>query len=191
MNILEFRYLTKSDLFDDSYPHWSRKYEYPTVLEEIKKRASEFGGSPKIHNSSWGVDEEHHQKFKNLLEADFGVVNVTNSDIVFNGIPNTCYHDITQTPNENFKEDFDIVLNISAIEEIPGDHDRFIINLYDQVKPGGYLICTFDYPGLRLEKFEEIFTKKGEEDKICLSNFEFWYGPGDLNVLLFIAQKEQ
>lgn len=30
------------------------------------------------------------------------------------------------------------------------------------VKPGGYFICTFDLPGLQLEKFEELFGRKYE-----------------------------
>ena len=28
------------------------------------------------------------------------------------------------------------------------------------IKPGGYFICTFDLPGLQLEKFETLFNKK-------------------------------
>lgn len=188
MNILTFRYITKSDPYDDTYLHWSRKWEYPTVLEEVKARASEFGGFPKIHNSSWGFDAEHHGRFKSLLENTYLTSNVTNSDIVYTGVPNSCYHDITQPPNENFKEAFDIVLNVSALEEIPGDHDLYLQHLFDQVKPGGYLICTFDYPGLRLSNIGDIFTNEGFDNKIG-ERGTYWKGPGEMNVLLFVAKK--
>jgi len=189
MNIIEFRYVNNSDKFDDSYPHWSRKYEYPTVISEIKRRLPELSFSPKIHNSSWGFDIEHHTKFKNNLEREFFPHNVTNSDIVLSGAPNTCYHDITQPPNENFKEQFDIVLNISALEEIAGNHDDYLDNLYAQVRPGGYLICTFDYPGLRLSKERmSLLVPPINTNKIGI-DFDFWFGRAELNVLLFIAKK--
>lgn len=187
MDILEFRYLTKNDQFDDSYPHWSRKYEYPTVFNEIIKRRSEFD-RPTIHNSSWGFDEDHHQKFKNALEAEFGAPNVTNSDIVYNQIPNTCYHDITLPPNENFREQFDFVLNISAVEEIAGDHQTYIDNLTAQVKPGGYLICTFDYPGLRLENIDNILDKSHYDNRVYKDTSD-WINVGEISVLLLIARK--
>ena len=190
MEILTFRYVTKSDPYDPTYPHWSRKWEYPTVIAEIDKIVDQMGRYPKIHNSSWGFDPDHHTRFKNQLEKKYLKHNVTNSDIVFTGVHNSCYHDITQPPNEQFKEAFDIVLNISAIEEIPGDHDLYLDNLAAQVVPGGYLICTFDYPGLRLNNFNDIFTKEGDSDKIS-EHTQFWFGPGDLNVLLFIAKKNQ
>jgi SAM-dependent methyltransferase len=154
MKIIDFRYITKNDQFDDSYPHWSRKYEYPTlsgILDTL-----ELPVNPKIHNSSWGFDIEHHQRFKTELEKEYGIFSVTNSDILYRGINNTCIHDITQEPNDNFKNSFDVVLNVSALEEIPGDHVKYLSNLLKQVKIGGYLVITFDIPGLDLEKVEEF-----------------------------------
>ena len=188
MKIELFRYLRTDSPHDDRYPHWSRKYEYPTVLNEILKRKSEFV-TPTVHNSSWGFDEEHHQKFKNSLEAEFGVVNVTNSDIIYRQIPNTCYHNITEPPNENFREKFDFVLNVSALEEIPGDHDQYLRNLYDQVKPGGYLICTFDYPGLRLSNLDNILDNSDYENRL-FRDTTGWINVGEISVLLFVAKKE-
>ena len=188
MKILDFRYITKLDPFDDTYPHWSRKYEYPTVISEIKKRVGEFKDPPKIHNTSWGFDIEHHTKFKNDLEREFFPHNVTNSDIIYNAVPNTCYHDITVPPNENFKEAFDFVLNVSALEEIAGDHDYYLNNLYEQVRPGGYLICTFDFPGLRLVDQDKLISQENIQYKIW-ADARQWGSVPELNVLLFVAQK--
>ena len=104
MEIIDFRYITKNDDFDDTYPHWSRKWEYPTVLSIIKNLPIT---NPRIHNSSWGFDVEHHQRFKNELEKEFGIFAVTNSDILYREIPNSCIHDITQEPDDNFKKSFE------------------------------------------------------------------------------------
>lgn len=157
MKIIDFRYITKNDEFDDTYPHWSRKWEYPTILSIIKNLPIT---NPRIHNSSWGFDVEHHQRFKNELEKEFGISAVTNSDILYREIPNSCIHDITKTPDDNFKKSFDIVLNISALEEIPGDHLNYLKNLLSQVKDGGYLILTFDLPGLQLSKIENYLGQE-------------------------------
>jgi hypothetical protein len=52
MKIIDFRYISKNDEYDDTYPHWSRKWEYPTVFSIIKSLEGEFNNNPKIHNSS-------------------------------------------------------------------------------------------------------------------------------------------
>ena len=62
---------------------------------------------------------------------------------------------------------YDVVLNISTVEEVKGfSHVDIFKNLYSQVKVGGLLIFTFDYPGLQLEAFEDHFgldiTDEGE-----------------------------
>jgi SAM-dependent methyltransferase len=186
LTIHTFRYLRTTDPFDDSYPHWSRKYEYPTVLKELKERVKYFKDCPTIHNTSWGFDSEHHTKFKNELEGRFLPPYVTNSDIVYTGVPNTCYYDLTLPTPEVYKEAFDFVLNLSALEEIPGDHDLYLSNLAEQVRPGGYLICTFDYPGLRSNILEHLNPKP--EDCI-VGDISHLGGPSELNVLYLVAQK--
>jgi len=187
MKIIDFRYITKDDNFDGIYPHWSRKWEYSTVLSIIKNLPMT---NPKIHNSSWGFDVEHHQRFKNELEKEFGVWNVTNSDILYRDIPNSCVHDITQEPNDNFKNEFDIVLNISALEEIPGDHLNHFKNLLSQVKESGYLILTFDLPGLQLDKIENYLGQEISHEKYhnrIIGSGAPWFD--GLNVGLLVIQK--
>jgi SAM-dependent methyltransferase len=188
MKILDFRYITKNDKFDDTYPHWSRKYEYPTVLDILNNL--DLPVNLKIHNSSWGFDIEHHQRFKSRLEKEYGVFSVTNSDIIYSGFTNTCVHDITKEPNDNFKESFDLVLNVSALEEIPGDHVLYLSNLLEQVKPGGYLIITFDLPGLQIENIQQFLnteiSKENYEDRIIGSGAPCIEG---LNVGLLIICK--
>lgn len=187
MRIIDFRYITKHDEWDNTYPHWSRKWEYPTVFSIIKNLPI---NNPIIHNSSWGFDVDHHQRFKRELEYEFGVSFVTNSDILYREIPNTCIHDITQEPNENFKEAFDCVLNVSALEEIPGDHVSHLKNLLSQVKSHGYLVITFDLPGLQLDKIQEFLGKEisheGYDDRIIGSGAPWFDG---LTVGLLVIQK--
>lgn len=191
MKIIEFRYITILDKFDDTYPHWSRKYEYPTILEYINNIQNNFKHPLIVHNTCWGFDVEHHQRFKNELETLLMPYNVTNSDVIHIGIPNSCVYDITKEPNVNFKESFDVVLNVSALEEIPGDHVSHFQNLYKQVRPNGYLIITFDLPGFKLKDME-IFLGK----EISKQNFEQRIvGCGapcidGLNVGLLIVRKE-
>lgn len=57
MVVIEFRYLTRNDVFDKKYIAWSRIYEYPSVLNMLKK----LGATKKstIHNSSWGFEGCH------------------------------------------------------------------------------------------------------------------------------------
>ena len=188
MKVINFRFINKTDSFDDSYPHWSRKWEYPTVASILKELYP--ATNPKIHNSSWGFDIEHHQKFKDQLEMTYGVSSVINSDILYRGISNTCVYDITKEPNDYFKEQFDVVLNVSALEEIPGDHVRYLNNLLSQVRSGGYLIITFDLPGLQLEKIESFvgseISHENYHDRIIGSGAPWFDG---LNVGLLVIQK--
>lgn len=143
MKTITFRSINLDDIYDqdltDEYS-WSRVYEYPLVVQEIKKLFPDK--VPKIHNSSSGFSELHN-KFKSYLETCFGKDNCTHTDIITNESTNTSYYDIT-TVSEEFANTFDVVLNISTLEEIKHSHVDSIKNLYHQVKPGGYLIITFD-----------------------------------------------
>lgn len=165
MKIVKFEYFSNSsvennDMFYDSCAEiraWSRIYEYPYVYNFIKDK---FKSGQKIHNTCWGLDICNcHVRFKDVLEEHFGIESVVNSDIKRSNLNNTSLYDVTR-PNDSYSESFDYVVNISAIEEIRFDHLTIIKNLYAQVKEGGYLILTFDLPGLQLKNVEEFLNMK-------------------------------
>lgn len=152
--VLEFRFITESDKNDAIYNDgraWSRPYEYKLVLDKIKELSKEKNTS--IHNSSWGYAGVH-VTFKN--ELDNFSDNVLHTDINPSSLPKTDIYNITQN-EPKFKENFDFVINISTLEEVNFDHSIVFYNLLDQVKVGGYLICTFDIPGLNLSLMENVF----------------------------------
>lgn len=157
LKVLEFRKLTTSDLFDDYYNDgyaWSRIYEYPAVINRIKRHVPDYS-TVKIHNSSWGF-EGIHVKFKEQL--DLLSPSCVHSDIKHSKLPKTCVYDI-RYPSETLK-DFDVVVNVSTMEEVSFDHDKILFNLLSQVSNKGYFIATFDLPGLQLEKIEDMLKKK-------------------------------
>ena len=158
MKVLDFRFLSTEDICDDELFNdghaWSRCYEYPIVLNLMDKY---LNTESTVHNSSWGF-QGIHTIFKESLDKKYK--NVLHSDIKFSNLPNTMVYNILEEPPEKFKNYFDCVLNISTVEEVGGDHTQIIKNLYNQVKAGGYLICTFDYPGIQLEKVENFINKK-------------------------------
>jgi hypothetical protein len=163
MVVIEFRYLTRNDMFDKKYIAWSRIYEYPYVLNMLKK----LGATKKstIHNSSWGF-EGCHVTFKNDLDDIY--TNTLHSDIKASSLKNTTVYDITTTPSDNLIERFDFVLNVSTVEEVKYSHVNIIQNLLKQVKVGGYLIITFDYNlnnttgvgSIQLNEVENFFNIK-------------------------------
>lgn len=172
MKILEFRYITKNDCFNESYVHWSRKYEYDTVIKYIQKYHIE---GFKIHNTSWGSSHHNwyndcHLPFKEKLDDLFGSKNVLHSDILPSDLPGTAIYDITKEPDDEFKSKFDVVLNISALEEIPGNHIQHLNNLFLNLKDEGYLIVTFDLPGFQLfdleDSLEMKISKEGYDERI-------------------------
>lgn len=166
MKIVEFRYLTRDDLFDKKYSAWSRIYEYPYVLNKLKQlNANEIS---MIHNTSWGF-EGCHVTFKNDLDDIY--TNTLHSDIKKSSLKNTTIYDITKKPEDNLKEYFDFVLNVSTVEEVKYSHVTIIKNLLEQVKVGGYLIITFDYNSnnttgvgsIQLNEVEDFFNIKLED----------------------------
>jgi len=154
MEILEFRKITTDDRHEIKFDTWSRIYEYPMVLDMIEK----YTNNPniKIHNSSWG-HQGCHITFKNILEDKY--LNVKNTDIAPSKVPNTSIWDITKE-NKEFEDCFDVVLNVSTIEEVNYNHVTILKNLLKQVKPNGVLICTFDIPGIQLDEIELFINKK-------------------------------
>lgn len=150
-DVLEYRKIRLSDRHDKKFEAWSRIYEYPLVLDKIKEHTATTDIS--IHNSSWGFNE-CHVNFKNDLEAEYS--EVVNSDILPSDVPNTSIWDLTTAPPEEFIERFDFILNVSTVEEVDADHLMIIENLIAQLKPGGFLIMTFDMPGMQLKKLNNM-----------------------------------
>jgi hypothetical protein len=167
--ILEFRKINTNDINDKSFLKyfindeihddiwaWSRVYEYPLVINKIKEYFGE-NYDIKIHNSSWGY-ERIHKTFKNKLESIYK--NILNSDILESSLPNTQFYDITKHPDDLLIDNFDVVINVSTVEEVNYNHLEVIGNLFSQVKKDGLLIITFDLPGFQIEEFETYFNTK-------------------------------
>jgi SAM-dependent methyltransferase len=164
MKVLEFRKIRKDDLYDLKYNWWSRIYEYPLVIESIDKymdnnNNNNNNNNIKIHNTSWGF-EGVHITFKNDLEKKYN--EVVNSDIKESQELNTIIWDITNKPMGNHINYFDVVINVSTVEEVKSDHVNILKNLIAQIKDGGLLIITFDLPGLDLDNVEKFLGVKLE-----------------------------
>jgi len=155
--VLEFRYVTTDDvpdlvLFNDGLA-WSRVYEYPLVLNRLKELAR--GRVLKVHNTSWGF-QGIHVLFKHVLDYAYDTLH---SDIRPSSLPHTMIYSITQA-EPVFDGMFDVVINVSTMEEVPFPPDRIIANLLRQVRPGGHLICTFDSPGVDLPCLENFLGRR-------------------------------
>lgn len=157
--ILEFRKININDIYDERFDDgfaWSRVYEYPLVLNIIETNyGHDYNIS--IHNTSWGF-QGVHTTFKNIIDSLYK--NAVHSDILSSDLEKTFIYDITKTPNEDFLEKFDVVINISTVEEVSHDHLSVLNNLLSQVKQNGLLIITFDLPGLQIDKIEQFFGIK-------------------------------
>jgi len=172
MTVLEFKYLTRNDLFDKKYVAWSRIYEYPYVLNMLTQLGANENST--IHNTSWGW-EGCHVTFKNVLDDIY--INTLHSDIKKSSLKNTTVYDITKQPETNLVEQFDFVLNVSTVEEVNYSHVSIIQNLLKQVKVGGYLIITFDYNdknttgvgSIQLKEVEKCFNIKLEDNNNKIS----------------------
>lgn len=159
MKILSFKSIDTNYPSDTSkgWP-WSRVYEYPLILNTIEKY--KFISKPRIHNTSWGF-EGCHVEFKDLLEQSYDVLN---SDLKPSSLPNTTIWNLLDDPLPHWAETFDFVINVSTLEEVDTDHISIFNRLLFMTKPGGIVICTFDLPGLQLDKFETLFNQKYQEN---------------------------
>lgn len=190
MKIIEFRLLNTSDQYDEKFNDgsaWSRVYEYPIVLNKLKELGANENSL--IHNSSWGYDDVHI-RFKN--ELDLLYEKTIHSDIKFSNLKNTFVYNITSESPQELKNKFDFVINISTVEEVSYNHLKILKNLYDQIRDGGHLIITFDYPGLDLELIQnslncklQIFENNLNGNNSKLQNSRY----GHLNCGLLIIKK--
>ncbi len=155
--VVKFSFFSAEDPCSMHFRHeicWSRIYEYPFVLDEISAmRLTE----PNIHNCSWGF-QDIHLVFKTWLDVSYR--NVVHSDVRPSTLFNTVTWDITTVPAESLHNRFDVVINISTLEEVNADHIELLKNHLIQVKREGRFICTFDYPGLQLDRIEEFVGEK-------------------------------
>jgi SAM-dependent methyltransferase len=152
--VIDFKFIEVTDNYDEKYiSNWSRPYEYKYVIDFIINHSNKK--DIMIHNTSCGGQFDIHNIFRDELD-NIGIC--VHSDIVKFPLRDTYYYDITEE-HKDFENKFDFVLNVSTIEHLSGIERIIAIqNLLNQVKNGGYLIMTFDYPEVNLNEIEE-FTK--------------------------------
>ena len=163
MKVIEFKFFDISEKYDiETYKDnnaWSRPYEY---LYAENKLAQLISHGERVHNSAWGF-EGIHIDFRKKIDESYDCLH---SDIVKNNFNLETYHYDLLKEDVSLEGQFDAVINISVLEHLP---HRFlgtklaIENLLKQVKPGGYLICTFDYPRVELTELEEYLGVKCDE----------------------------
>lgn len=154
----EFRLFGEMDSHNFMWEEWSRVYEYEFAINALKLQISDI--SREVHNTSWGFSSLH-QLFKYELEKlPFKTLH---SDIKKSSLPNTVVYNLKRPVPKNWINKFDVVLNISTLEEIESSQLLVLLRLLKMTKPGGTLIITFDVPGLKLQYFEEFLGKKLEE----------------------------
>ena len=161
--VLKFGFFSNQDTCDMLFQHeicWSRIYEYPFVLQEIKNTGLK---DPFIHNCAWG-SKDIHLVFKTCLDVAYK--NVYHSDITPSTFFNTYIWDITKQPRDSMLGQFDVVLNISTLEHVGEDHTTVLENHLVQLNKGGLFIATFDFSGLQAEKMENYL---GQKIKDCYS----------------------
>lgn len=155
--VKKFSFFSSEDPYEMRFGHeicWSRIYEYPFVLSEIEALGRK---DLKIHNCSWGF-RDMHVAFKTWLDIKYP--ETIHSDIRPNTLYNTVVWDITKAPSEVWAENFDVVINVSTLEEVPSDHIEILKNHLVQLKKGGRFIATFDIPGLQIENMEDFLEEK-------------------------------
>lgn len=190
--VIDFRFAKFTDNHDLKYKAWSRIYEYQYVIDFIKMNKFKDFSVSEIHNSSWGF-EGVHVLFRDDLDL---IGKCVHSDIVHSEYRDTYYYDIT-TENKEFANKFDFVVNVSTIEHLETTDaiNKSIENLFKQVKPGGYLILTFDYPRVRLNEIELFIGHKctyggkdalnGSNSKIIDERYK------DLNIVFLTLKKNE
>jgi len=153
-DVLEFRNFSVEDPSDTTWGAWSRVYEYEWVLLTLEKLGAESNST--VHNTSWGFEGGPytcHREFKEALD-DAGYETL-HSDIIPSTLPRTTLWNLTEDPPSDWIEAFDFVINISTMEEVNANHVQILRRLFSMVKKGGYLLCTFDLPGLQLPAIED------------------------------------
>jgi hypothetical protein len=155
--VRKFSFFSAEDPCDLRFGHeicWSRIYEYPFALAQIAALGAQ---QPRIHNASWGFTDIH-LVFKTWLDVHHA--DTFHSDLRPSTLYNTAQWDITTAPSEALRDRFDVVLNISTLEEVAADHVEVLKHHLVQLRRGGRFIGTFDFPGLQLEAIEQFLNQK-------------------------------
>lgn len=130
-------------------------------MKQFFKKLDQLGANSAshVHNTCWGYQGEHVE-FKEILDRSY---RTTNSDLQPSSLPNTWVWDVTKKSPAEWNGEFDFCINISSIEEVYyASHLQILKNLIEQLKHGGYLIITFDYPGMQLRALESFLGQRIE-----------------------------
>lgn len=186
MKIKEFKFLTTEDKNELLYDNWSRTYEYPFVLDSIKSYGNNV---EKVHNTSWGWYGVH-VTFKETLDSIYP--NCIHSDIKQSDLDKTKIWNITNLPEKNDIDFYDVVINVSTVEEVNYDHVTILENLFSMVRPGGILVVTMDVPGAQLDKITKWLGEEPKQsDKRITGNNSVLPNPryGHLSVVGLVLEK--
>jgi len=187
--VIDFQYFDIKDNFDLKWGWWSRIYEYEFVLEKIEQLRK--SNTIQIHNTCWGYHGTHIL-FKDELEKRFK--NVLNTDLLHSNEPNTEVFNLKNDPPARWLEEFDFVINVSTMEEIRHPHIKILYNLLSMTKIDGYVIATFDIPGLQVNIFEKLLeTKMQGADQVVTGNSSPYKMPehGHLSVGFLVLKRTQ
>jgi|GEM_PF-4492685 len=155
--VKKFSYFSSEDPADLRFAHesaWARIYEYPFALAEIRAANLE---RPHIHNCAWG-QTEIATVFKAWLDLSYE--NIVHSDARPSSLCRTAIWDITLPSSEAFHDRFDVVLNVSNLEQTASDHVEVIKNHLVQLKKGGRFIATFGEPGFQMAAVERFLDER-------------------------------
>jgi len=191
MQIKEFKFLSWNENFiDEQFKNWSRCYEWGYVLHELNK----MGANPlTIHNTCCGPSEIHKKFHYSLNLCTNRIVYNSDSNITSINKDFTNFH-LYNILNKSLNK-YDVVLCISTLEEISDKELNIKIafqNLYDQVKDGGRLIITCDYPMIQPELLESLVGEKIKDTSNRLTGMTSYYKQPEfknLSIILLDIQK--
>ncbi len=158
MRVNEFRFMSRSDAYYPQVMNWSRRYEWLWAINKMQEQPSLVT----IHNTTCGHTEIHKQ-FADMLDTFCKWNNkvVCNSDLIEQNLNSNFTKFFVYDVTKEHPEKYDVVLCISAIEELaPAGQIAALNNLYQQVNKGGRLLITSDYPTVDLAQLEEHVKHK-------------------------------
>lgn len=165
MIVKKYEFIGRDDYSDISFKNWSRCYEWGYALKTISNLAKPV----KIHNTCCGHTQIHKQFHDALLPMSFDIVN---SDLFKRDLNPSFINFREYNILDPLNELFDVVLCVSTFEELPrneGVWDKAFKNLVHQVKKGGRLIITCDYPDVDLNILDSIIGQKCSDTKVRLN----------------------